>query len=199
MWYNLILMTSVGGIIGYFTNVVAVKMLFRPLKAVRIPILGWEIQGLIPKRQKDIAISIGQTVQDELISVEELIDKLVEDADKTAMIAAAKARILEMAENNLPPMVPSIFKGAIVKYVAEAVDQNAESVMTEISEKLVHQATEKIQIADMVAEKIEAFDVMKLEEIIFAISKQELKHIEVLGGVLGVLIGFLQALIVTFL
>lgn len=199
MWYNLLLMTVVGGLIGYTTNVLAVKMLFRPLKPFRVPLIGWEIQGLIPKRQKDIAKSIGQTVQDELISVEEIIDKLVEDTDKTALIAMAKERIVELAENNMPPMVPSIFKGAIIKYVADAVDQNAESVMNEISEKLVHQATEKIQIADMVAEKIEAFDVMQLEEIIFSISKQELKHIEVLGGVLGVIIGLLQGLIVTFL
>lgn len=199
MWYNLVLMTVVGGLIGYITNVLAVKMLFRPLKAFRIPIIGWEIQGLIPKRQSEIAKSIGQTVQEELISVEEIIDKLIEDADKSVMIDMAKARILSLAEENMPPMVPSIFRGAIMKYVADAVDQNAENVMNELSEKLIHQATEKIQIADMVAEKIEAFDVMRLEEIIFAISKQELKHIEVLGGVLGVIIGLIQGLIVTFL
>lgn len=199
MWYNLILMTVVGGVIGYTTNVLAVKMLFRPLKPFRVPVIGWEVQGLIPKRQKDIAKSIGQTVQEELLSVEDIIDKLVEDMDKTALIAMAKTRIVEMAENNMPPMIPSIFRGAIIKYVADAVDQNAESVMNEISEKLVHQATEKIQIADMVAEKIEAFDLIQLEEIIFSISKQELKHIEVLGGVLGVFIGLIQGLIVTFL
>jgi uncharacterized membrane protein YheB (UPF0754 family) len=199
MWTNIIIMTVVGGLIGYTTNVVAVKMLFRPLKAFRVPIIGWEIQGLIPKRQSEIAKSIGQTVQEELISVEEIIDKLVEDMDKTAMIEMAKARILTLAEQNMPPMVPSMFKGPILKYVADAVDQNAESVMNELSEKIVHQATEKIQIAEMVAEKIEAFDVMRLEEIIFAISKQELKHIEVLGGVLGVLIGLIQGIVVTLL
>lgn len=199
MWYNLILMTAVGGLIGYVTNVLAVKMLFRPLKAFRIPLINWEIQGLIPKRQKEIAKSIGQTVQDELISVEEIIDKLIEDMDKTAMTEMAKARILQLAEENMPPMVPSIFKGAILKYVADAVDQNAESVMNELSEKIIHQATEKIQIADMVAEKIEAFDLVQLEELIFAISKKELRHIEVLGGVLGVIIGLIQGLIVTFL
>lgn len=199
MWYNLILMTAVGGLIGYVTNVLAVKMLFRPLKAFRIPLINWEIHGLIPKRQKEIAKSIGQTVQDELISVEEIIDKLIEDMDKTAMTEMAKARILELAEANMPPMVPSMFKGAILKYVADAVDQNAESVMNELSEKIIHQATEKIQIADMVAEKIEAFDLVQLEDLIFAISKKELRHIEVLGGVLGVIIGLIQGLIVTFL
>lgn len=195
MWYTLLLMTATGGLIGYVTNVLAVKMLFRPLKPFRIPIIGWNIQGLIPKRQKDIAISIGKTVEEELISVEEIMDKMIEDMDKSALKEMAKAKILDLAEANMPPMVPSIFRGSIMKYVAEAIDQNADQVMNEISEKILHQATEKIQIAEMVSEKIAAFDLLQLEEIIFSISKQELKHIEILGGVLGVLIGFVQGLI----
>lgn len=195
MWYTLVLMTVTGGLIGYITNVLAVKMLFRPLKPFRIPIIGWNVQGLIPKRQADIAVSIGKTVEEELISVEEIMDRMIEDMDKTALKEMAKAKILDLAENNMPPMVPAIFKGAIMKYVADAIDQNADQVMNELSEKILHQATEKIQIADMVAEKIAAFDLIQLEEIIFSISKQELKHIEILGGVLGVIIGFVQGLI----
>lgn len=192
---TLLMMTLIGGLIGYITNVVAVKMLFRPLNPFRIPLIGWEVQGLIPKRRSDIAKSIGETVANDLVSVEELIDKLIEDADKTAMIEMAKTRIVEMAEKNMPPMIPSMFKGAIINYVADAVDKNAESVMNELSEKLIHQATEKIDIAQMVKEKIDEFDLMKLEELILNISSKELKHIEILGGVLGVLIGFVQGLI----
>lgn len=192
---TLFMMTLIGGLIGYITNVVAVKMLFRPLNPFKVPLLGWEIQGLIPKRRSDIARSIGETVANDLVSVEDLIDKLIEDADKTAMIAMAKTRIVEMAEQNMPPMIPSMFKGAILNYVADAVDKNAEGVMNELSEKLVHQATEKIDIAQMVKEKIDEFDLLKLEELILNISSKELKHIEVLGGVLGVLIGFVQGLI----
>ena len=120
---------------------------------------------------------------------------MIEDMDKTALKEMAKAKILDLAENNMPPMVPAIFKGAIMKYVADAIDQNADQVMNELSEKILHQATEKIQIAEMVAEKIAAFDLIQLEEIIFSISKTELKHIEILGGVLGVIIGFVQGLI----
>lgn len=192
---TLLMMTLIGGLIGYITNVVAVKMLFRPLNPFRVPLIGWEIQGLIPKRRSDIAKSIGETVANDLVSVEELIDKLIEDADKTAMIEMAKTRIVEMADKNMPPMIPGMFKGAILNYVADAVDKNAESVMNELSEKLIHQATEKIDIAQMVKEKIDEFDLLKLEELILNISSKELKHIEILGGVLGVLIGFVQGLI----
>lgn len=199
MMLQILLMTVTGGIIGYITNVVAIKMLFRPLNPLKIPLTGFVLQGLIPKRKAEIAVSIGQTVEQELISVEEIIDKLIEGTDKSAMIAEARERIVQLADQNMPPMIPGMFKGAILKYVADAVDQNGEAVMNELSEKLIHRATQKINISEMVAEKINAFDLIQLEEIIFAISKQELKHIEVLGGVLGIIIGLVQGIIVTWM
>ncbi len=197
MFMRIMMMTLVGGLIGYATNVIAVKMLFRPLKPFKIPILGFEIQGLVPKRQNEIAISIGQTVAEELVSVEELMDQLVASSDKTIFIEMAKSKIIQMAEENMPPMIPVMFKGVITKYIEDAIDKDGESVMNELTEKLIHQATTKLDIAQMVAEKIRAFDLATLEALILSISKKELQHIEVLGGVLGILIGLIQAIIVT--
>lgn len=199
MLMYIVIMTLVGGFIGWTTNVIAVKLLFRPLKPIKLPFTSYSIQGLIPKRQAEIAKSIGETVESELITVEEIIDKMIEEEDKTAIIEAAKKRILELAENNMPSMVPSMFKGMIIKYVEEAIDQNAESIMNELSEKIVHQATEKVHIAEMVEEKIMTLDLIKLEEIILSISKNELKHIEWLGGILGLLIGLVQSLVLAMM
>ena len=52
-----------------------------------------------------------------------------------------------------------------------------------------------IDFQAMVAEKMNSFDLERLETIILSLSKRELKHIEWLGGVLGGVIGILQALI----
>lgn len=192
----ILFMTAIGGFIGWTTNVIAVKLLFRPLKPVKFPFVSYTLQGLIPKRQAEIARSIGEVVESELISVEDIIDKMIESEDKSELVAAAKKRILELAETNMPAMVPSMFRGMIMKYVEDAIDQNADQIMNELSEKLIHKATEKVDIAQMVEEKIIEFDLIKLEEIILSISKNELKHIEWLGGILGILIGLVQALVV---
>jgi uncharacterized membrane protein YheB (UPF0754 family) len=69
-------------------------------------------------------------------------------------------------------------------------------MINEMSEKLIHQAAEKISIALLIEEKINEFPFDKLEEIIIGIAKKELKHIEILGGVLGLLIGIVQGFIV---
>jgi uncharacterized membrane protein YheB (UPF0754 family) len=54
------------GLIGWFTNWLAIKMLFRPILEKNI--LGWTLQGVIPKRRSEIAKIIGKTIEEELLT-----------------------------------------------------------------------------------------------------------------------------------
>lgn len=68
----------VGGIIGYITNGIAIKMLFRPLKPIYI--WGKKVPftpGIIPKERDRIAHTIGQVVGKELINQETLRENLL--------------------------------------------------------------------------------------------------------------------------
>ena len=68
----------VGGFIGYITNGIAIKMLFRPLKPLYL--FGRPIpftQGIIPKERERIARSIGEVVAKELINQETLKENLL--------------------------------------------------------------------------------------------------------------------------
>jgi uncharacterized membrane protein YheB (UPF0754 family) len=51
---------------------------------------------------------------------------------------------------------------------------------------------EKIDFRKIIQAKIEEFDVSRLESIIYGIASRELKAIEILGGVLGFVVGFIQ-------
>ena len=66
-----------GAIIGYITNAVAVKMLFRPLNEIRI----WGIRlpftpGILPRQRQVLAQSIGAMVERELLTAEILQARL---------------------------------------------------------------------------------------------------------------------------
>ena len=61
---------------------------------------------------------------------------------------------------------------------------------------MIHEATTKVNISEIVEEKIIQFDLVKLEEIVVKIVKKELRYIEILGGVLGLFIGLAQGVIV---
>lgn len=67
----------VGSVIGLFTNWLAIKMLFRPLKEIRL----WGIKipftpGILPRERKRIAESLGKTVALDLLNEESLMERL---------------------------------------------------------------------------------------------------------------------------
>jgi len=92
-WTKLLFLSVVGAVIGWLTNVFAIKLIFRPLNPIRIPVINMKIQGLIPKRKQEIAKSIGHTVETELVSVEEIIDKLIKDENKDQILLEIKTKI----------------------------------------------------------------------------------------------------------
>lgn len=69
-----------GGIIGAFTNYIAIKMMFRPYSEKRV--FGFVIPftpGIIPKRQNDLAKAIGKVVSDNLVDVDGISKMLLSD------------------------------------------------------------------------------------------------------------------------
>lgn len=75
----------IGAIIGYFTNWLAIKMLFRPYNEIRIMNIKIPFTpGLIPKERERISKSIGNTVGVYLLSPETIIESLAnEKIDKS--------------------------------------------------------------------------------------------------------------------
>jgi len=66
-----------GAFIGYVTNVIAIRMLFRPLKEVRI--FGIKLPftpGILPRQRSKLAQSIGAMVERELLTAEVLRERL---------------------------------------------------------------------------------------------------------------------------
>lgn len=69
--------SMVGAVIGYLTNWLAIKMLFRPHKELRIGSFKIPFTpGLIPKEKERISKSVGETVGDHLLTKETILEAL---------------------------------------------------------------------------------------------------------------------------
>ena len=79
-------MAFIGALIGGFTNHLAIKMLFRPHEAKYIG--KWRVPftpGLIPKRRDELAMQLGKTVTNYLLTPETFRKKLLTpDMEKKA-------------------------------------------------------------------------------------------------------------------
>ncbi|MEA1974016.1 MAG: DUF445 family protein [Bacillota bacterium] len=191
MLLKLGVLAVIGAFIGWMTNVFAIKLLFRPFKEINI--LGFKIQGLIPKRRTDIAKSIGETIDSELVSLEKIIDDFIEGLDKLEVKNLIKARIENIIKEKLPPLIPV---GMVMMFVNDVIESQGDQLIDEIIEKMISKATASIKIDEIVEDNINKFELEKIESIILDLAKTELKHIEYLGGAIGFMIGIVQGLII---
>lgn len=195
---KILMLASIGGIIGYITNVVAIRLIFRPLKPIKIPIINYEIIGLIPKRRGEIATNIAKIVEEEFISLDEILDNVITEDDKEEIVVYIKTRVSSLINEKLS-YVPSTIKKIIEGYLEDIIEAEIKNSIDDLSQGMMKKATERIDIHKMIEEKINELDLLVLENLIISVAKKELKHIELLGLLLGFIIGIFQGLIVVFL
>ncbi|HEY9828832.1 MAG TPA: DUF445 family protein [Stenomitos sp.] len=86
-----------GGIIGYYTNDLAIKMLFRPYRAIKIGDTTLPFTpGLIPRNQDRLALRISNAIMTSLLTPEEL-QKVAQRLLQTERMQAAIQWLLQLA------------------------------------------------------------------------------------------------------
>lgn len=91
----------IGAVIGYITNWLAIKMLFRPREAkyifgIKLPFT----PGLIPKEKSRIANKVGETVGTHLLNSDSLSKALKDDKIKAKFNEVAKEKINQIINSN---------------------------------------------------------------------------------------------------
>ncbi|WP_042277028.1 DUF445 domain-containing protein [[Clostridium] dakarense] len=195
---KILVLASIGGLIGYITNIIAIKLIFRPIKPIKIPLINKEIIGLIPKRKAEIAGNIGMVIEEEFLSLEEILDNIITEEDKQNVVEYIKIKV-KLIINEKMSLAPSSIKNLIQGYIIDIVEVEVKNSIDDLSKDLIIKANERINIQKMVENKITELDLYELEDIILKIAQKELKHIEVLGLVLGFLIGIIQGIIIIFI
>ena len=193
---QLLIMIFISATIGWITNWVAIKMLFRPHKEINFGL--FKIQGLIPKRKAEIGSGIANIIQNELISVKDVISNI----DREEFSKRLNSSIDKVLEKNLRgkvkekfPVLQMFFSDRMAKDVSNTIKDIIMENQEKIFEIFSNYAEENIDFEIIISDKISNFSLDKLEEIITLLAKKELKHIEVIGAILGGLIGVAQYLI----
>nr|WP_221893443.1 DUF445 family protein [Cetobacterium sp. 2A] len=183
----------IGALIGWITNYVAIKMLFRPYKEINLGL--FKIQGLIPKRRHEIGITIAETVQNELISMEDIIVKL----ESAEMGKSIEKIINDILDRKLKteitakfPMMAMFLNDSTLEKIKEIIKDSIMSHKDEMIRMFLNTLEKNVDFKEIIVERVDNFSLEQLEEITFKLAKKELKHIEIVGAILGGLIGVVQ-------
>ncbi|MBI9009511.1 MAG: DUF445 family protein [Tenericutes bacterium] len=192
-----ILLVLIGGLIGWITNKVAIKMLFRPINPHKV--LGITFQGVFPRRKNQMAVSLADTIEKELLSKEVIMNQLLGEEKLDVIKKKLKEVITEKLVEVIPPMVAMFLGGDIHGFITKYLDKNGDEIFDQMIDEFRSVGIDNLNIREIVKNRIDELDFVEFEKIIFGLMNKELKFVEIIGLFLGGFIGILQYLITIFL
>lgn len=187
----------IAAIIGWFTNFIAVKMLFHPKEEVNLYL--FKIQGIFPKRQTEVAENIGRMVARELISADDIKDQISGTDSVDYIKKIIEAKVDDYLTNTFPekyPFTSVLFSTKRKQKIKADLIEQVEIAAPDVLGNYFTNLEDAFDVETIVTEKIEEFPPEKLEAILNSILKKEFKFIELIGAIIGFFIGLVQIVLV---
>ena len=144
-----ILEPLIGAVIGCFTNFIAIKMLFRPYREIRL--FGLKLPftpGMIPKRKKDVARAIGRVVNDNLLEKDDIAQTLT----KESTVTKVREAVMDYRVNIPVPREGERTPGSVVADLVMKLD-----VKTVVSKEITEFLQQKVMgsfLGKFIGEKV---------------------------------------------
>ena len=190
-----VVMGAMGALIGWGTNIVAIWLRFRPRQPIRVG--PWKLQGLLPRRQSDIAMNIGQAIERELFTAADLTAHLGNPDLRDNLSATLTTLTHRELDERLPKYLPQTLRQRLLQYLGGWVEREGEVLLDKV---LANVATNlsQLHIGALIESRLNAFPLEELEALSWELAGKELRYIEYAGGILGGIIGLLQAAVLSW-
>jgi uncharacterized membrane protein YheB (UPF0754 family) len=193
-------MPFISAFIGWFTNWIAIKMLFHPREPKNI--LGIRFHGIFPKRQQQFAQKLGKLVSDELLSFQDIEAKISNPENVKKMMPLVEEHLDNFLRNKLSQAMPvlSMFIGdKTINQLKEVFMKELQTLFPEVMRGYMSKLQQDLDLEKIVVEKVSNFSSDKLEQILLQIMSKEFRFVEIIGAVLGFIIGVAQVMLTVFL
>lgn len=190
------LLPLIAAFIGWFTNWIAIKMLFHPKNPIKI--LGITFHGIFPKRQLQFATKLGSIVAKELISFDDIATKINSPETTKKIIPIVEEKVDHFIKTKLSeelPLLSMFINGKTMENIKKGIVDEVETMFPIVISQMTANMKQDLDVEKIVTDKVSQFSSDKLEEILFSIMSKEFKFVEIIGGVLGFIIGILQILL----
>lgn len=161
-YWKLITTPLIGAVIGYATNWVAVKMLFRPRKEIcvfgrRLPFT----PGVIPRGKARLARAIGRAVEEQLLTAEVLKEVLLSSEKKERLRREVSAFLEKERKSE-----ESLCQAAQRLLPEERIDDFVESAEETVTD-MVYDKVLQMNVGEIIADKVMESAREKLKDSMF--------------------------------
>lgn len=196
MNYWLFTIPVISAFIGWVTNWVAIKMLFHPREPRKF--LGITFQGIFPKRQQQFAEKLGRLVSNEFLSFSDIEEKISSPENLKKVMPLIEQHIDEFLRHKLSDEMPviSMFIGdKTINKMKGAFMNELELIFPILMKQFAGHLKTELDLEHIVINKVSNFSSDKLEALLYQIMSKEFRFVEIIGAVIGFIIGFVQIII----
>jgi len=183
----------ISAFIHWLTIRMALKLLFHPRQPKRV--LGFTLQGVFPKKQRQIAESLGRIVGQELLSFTDIEQAITDPEHVRRILPLVEEHIDHFLRHKLKEAMPmvSLFIGdKTIAQLKAVFMKELEELFPVILKNYVAHLRDDLDLERMVVDKIAGFSNDRLETMLNEFLTKEFRFVEVIGAVLGFLIGLMQ-------
>lgn len=195
-YWLLILVPLISAFIGWVTNWVAIKMLFHPREPRKF--LGITFQGIFPKRQQQFAEKLGKLVSAEFLSFGDIEEKISSPENLKKIMPMIENHIDDFLRYRLGtemPMISMFIGDKTISKLKESFMKEIELLFPLVMKQYAANLKEELDLEQIVIKKVSGFSSDKLEEVLQQIMSKEFRFVEIIGAVIGFIIGLVQVLI----
>ena len=196
MNYWLLIIPVISAFIGWVTNWVAIKMLFHPREPKRF--FGITFHGIFPKRQQQFAEKLGKLVSAEFLSFSDIEQKISSPENLKKIMPMIEKHIDDFLRHKLSDQMPvlSMFIGEkTINSLKEVFMKELEILFPQVMKQYAGNLKAELDLEHIVIQKVSNFSSDKLEEILYQIMSKEFRFVEIIGAVIGFIIGVVQVAI----
>ena len=164
----------IGALIGYSTNWIAIKMMFRPRKAIRLGKITLPFTpGIIPRNRENLAYAISSTITKNLLTIDDINNVLLSDKIKTSIYNIIESKFNENKEIKINTILEENIGRQNLNNVCDLLlDKGSKSIITYIEENKLEKVIVE-QIRKAIQKKIEGtiLSIIGAKKIIDSVSK----------------------------
>ncbi|HCK7399868.1 TPA: DUF445 family protein [Acinetobacter baumannii] len=182
-----------GGFVGFFSDWIALQMMFRPLYPKKI--LGYTWQGLFIKRQNEVAADYAALISKQLLTSRHMMEELFSGTHSARVIELVNRHVkqeIDMQAGVIRPLVVYAIGGE--KY-QNMKTQVAERIMQQLPETMKYvesYAEDAMNIRNTLIERMQKLTPSEFEGMLRPAFKEDEWALIAVGAVLGFVVGELQ-------
>ncbi|KPK16331.1 MAG: hypothetical protein AMJ62_05850 [Myxococcales bacterium SG8_38] len=192
-----LLIPVISALVGWFTNVVAIKMMFYPIEFVGIsPYLGW--QGVIPANALRLARVSNALITEKLLSLRQLFDETFDAHAFTGKLGAVIDELTEQVIDEIANKHAKALWDNAGEFMQNKMRERARAEVLEVSRAIAMDMADDIDnILDIEKTVLDAIEQQRglMGEMFYEVGRQEFKFIERSGLYFGFLFGIFQMLV----